>query len=136
MKKWYLLIVFAFFANYAFPQMTSLDLLKLIVKETIQTEIVKDSYFGKGLRNYPDSKFHSISIIDVTTVGGKLTIDGEFSYYYDLDNNSEWIIKTVKYQATVKQILDDFAVIKVVFQMPYTTEWHKLFPKNSFNSNN
>jgi hypothetical protein len=55
-------------------------------------------------------------------------INGEFTYFH----NSRRDKRTVKYEATIKQISDDLSVIKVICQNPKDKKWHKIFPINNF----
>ncbi|MFC5284147.1 hypothetical protein [Pedobacter alpinus] len=133
MKKIILALLLINMACSCFAQKTSLDYLKTKLKESIQNEIVKYDYFGPVLRSYPNSKFKSISILDVTSKEDKLNVVGEFSCLYGFDKNTDYIIKSIKFQATVKQILDDFSVIEVMYQNNSDKQWYQLFPASDFN---
>lgn len=131
MKRIILTLAFASFIITSFAQKTALELLKSKISHTVKREIVKYSYFGNSTINY---KLVDVVIIDVSGSENKLVVDGEFTYNYNYLRDSKYDRRTVKYQAVVKKILDDFSVIKVFYQDPKNKEWYRLFPANKFDN--
>ena len=108
----------------SFAQKTALDILNSKIKTTIQKELYKyKGDFGKTpMVDY-------VNVIDVTEKEGVYVVDGEFTYIHVVAGY-ETVLKTLKYQAKVKIILDDFSVIKVIYEK--NGEWYRLFPANEF----
>ena len=131
MKK--ILLAFAFVSIFSttFAQKTALELLNDKIYYTIDGEIPKYSDFGS---------YHilrKVAILDVNNKDNILIVDGEFSFTYGKrsDRYGDFDIRTFKFQANVKQILDDFSVIKIIYQKPNEKQWYRLFPANKFENN-
>ena len=85
--------------------------------------------FGSGAHETKIWGNDVIIVVDVKENNdGSLMINGEFTYFH----NSRRDKRTVKYEATIKQISDDLSVIKVICQNPKDKKWHKIFPINNF----
>ena len=131
MKKGYLLlVVFVLIANVTFSQKSSLDYLKQKLNRTINHSIDISSNFGKydsvggKLYGWPE-------ILDVDSQGDKIIVNGEFTYQHDDFHD----FRTLNFEATIKEILDDFTVIKVIYQNKKDNKWYKLFPINNLKDN-
>ncbi len=101
------------------------------MSNVIGKELIKYDKFGSFLHGYDyyKQKLANLVIIDAkTNKDGKIIIKGEFTYRH----NSYKDNRTLKYEATVKGILDDLSVIKVIYQDPKDEEWYRLFPANDF----
>lgn len=123
MKKVLFVLMIMSFVSVSYAQKTKLDKLNLKISSTIQWEIPKYSDFGDG-------KFWYVKIIDVSEKDNKYIVDGEFTYWHVYPGGKG---RTVKFQAEVKVILDDFSVTKVIYEK--NKQWYRLFPANDFKSN-
>jgi len=130
MKKIILALAFVSIVFSSFAQKTALELLNDKISETIRGEIPKYSDFGS---------YHildKVAILDVTENNNIVVVDGEFTFKHGNPSGQiggPYDIRTFIFQANVKQILDDFSVIKVIYKKPKDDKWYRLFPANDFN---
>jgi len=126
MKKIVLLVVFIGLFGVSFSQKSALELLESKIGYTMKYEIPKYSYFKAG-------RYWFLKIIDVKTKEDALLVSGEFTYWY-IPRNTD-ATRTDKFEATVKQVLDDFVVTKIIYKSRVDGKWYRLFPANKFDNN-